>query len=297
MRDAISGDHDETVIRPGCDTDLVSCTNVWRATVDPSLPNVDEDYPLYRHELETGSLLVAESAGRVIGFAGSVSRGDRWFLGDLFVDPAHHGRGVGRRLLDELVDRDAPGPVRATMASDDPRALTLYTQLGMTPRWPCFSLLGSAERTRPMDRTAAPAAEQCTTGELVASATASDYPLSTIDLDYWQRTVPSDLVLVADLGGAVIRWSTPFSVAHPDAISVGPLFATSPDHLPAVVASALDRVRSIDDRSPVKLYVPGPSPALRPLLDAGYRIEEFDLFSSSTSVLEPGTVLPSHDLL
>ncbi|MEZ5375866.1 MAG: GNAT family N-acetyltransferase [Acidimicrobiales bacterium] len=297
-----NGARREPTIRRGHADDVIECTRVWRATVDRSLPAPAAGYQLYQHELDTGTLLVAEVDGVLAGFAGSITRGERWFLGDLFVHPEHHGLGLGRQLLDQLVAVDAPGKLRATMASDDPRALTLYTQLGMTPRWPCFSLIGRSDIDMPTVADPAGAtvdrAERCSAIDLAEQAQPCAYDLSPIDLDYWERTAAAEFVLVADAGGAVVRWSTPFAIAHPDAISVGPLFARSPEVLPGVVAAVLAFIRSEDPDHPTKLYVPGTSAALRPLLDAGHRIEEFDLFSSSSpSILDPTRVLPSHDLL
>lgn len=285
-------------IRLGTADDMIGCTRVWRATIDPALPAISQGYPLYQHELDTGTLLVAEDDGAIVGFAGSTTRGERWFLADLFVDPERHGLGLGRRLLEALVAADAPGPVRATMASDDPRALTLYTKLGMSPRWPCFSLIGTHEQTKRPDVTTRRRAERCSPSELVTLADSCRYELAADDLAYWQGTVEVDTIVIGDAGGAVVRWSTPFSIDHPEAISIGPLFARSAELLPAVVAAVLDAVRSDSPHTPTKMYVPGPSPALGLLLDAGHRIEAFDLFSASTdSVLDPHRTLPSHDLL
>lgn len=300
----------ETIIRPATPADLLACTAVWRSTVDPMLAPPTAAYPLYGHELETGTLLVAErmSAGQtgvVIGFAASITRGARWFLADLFVAPEHHSSGAGRMLLETLVDTDAPGPIRTTMATDDPRAISLYTRLGMAPRWPCFSIVGLSHRTGPVAGAGRTEPYRCSAADLLDAASACQYPLDAQDLAYWQTTVGAEPMLVGDgsepIGGAVVRWATPFSIAHPGSISVGPLFARSTGDVTDVVACVLGLVRAEQPEQPVKLYVPGPSPALGPLLEAGYRIEEFELHSApeghTPPLLDPTRVLPSHDLL
>lgn len=53
---------------------------------------------------------IAEIDGEVAGFSISVLHPGTWFAGpacyleDLFVDPASRGRGLGRRLVQDLVD-------------------------------------------------------------------------------------------------------------------------------------------------------------------------------------------------
>ncbi len=293
-----------TRIRPANPGDLVACTDVWRSTVDRDLPPATSAYGLYGHELATGTLLVAERDGIVIGFGASLTRGERWFLADLFVSPDAHGGGVGRRLVDDLLIVDRPGPTRATMASSDVRALTLYAKLGMTPRWPCLVLRSRAAGWSTEDLTAAPGrADTVDTRHLLQVAERARYSLDRVDLEYWQREVETDLVAVhaatgTELGGAVVRWSTPFSIADPSTISVGPLFAVTAADLPAVVAGVLDRVAERSAGRTTKLYVPGPNPLLVPLLDNGFSITDFDLFAcSSDRVIDPLSVFPSHDLL
>lgn len=43
---------------------------------------------------------VAEQDRRIVGFTAALVRGDCWFFPALFIDSAHEGGGVGRRLLE-----------------------------------------------------------------------------------------------------------------------------------------------------------------------------------------------------
>lgn len=291
-------------VRGATPEDLLACTDIWRSTVDRSLQPASEPYGLYGHELETGTLLVAEIDNQPTGFGASTMRDDRWFLADLFVSPEMHGRGIGGLLLDALIEFDQPGPVRATMASTNLRALTLYTKLGMAPQWPCLVVATDPAAIDLADpATDAPMVDVVDAAELLALASAAEYSLDQVDISYWQREVAVDLLVVrasdgTALGGAVVRWSTPFSVSDPTAISVGPLFAMQADNMGSVVAATLGIIGERSAGRIARLFVPGPNPVLPLLLDAGGMIADFDLFSATRrDIIDPLRVFPSHDLL
>ncbi|WP_439692659.1 acetyltransferase [Curtobacterium sp. SP.BCo] len=88
LRDAVEADHDALVA-------------VWRRAVDAThhfLAERDRDVIealLPRQYLPAVTLIIAEANGRPVGFAG-VHGGA---LEMLFVDPAHHGSGIGSALL------------------------------------------------------------------------------------------------------------------------------------------------------------------------------------------------------
>ena len=52
-----------------------------------------------RAYMEKGSFLVLEEAGALAGCVYLERRGDRGYFGLLAVDPAHKGKGLGRRLV------------------------------------------------------------------------------------------------------------------------------------------------------------------------------------------------------
>src|SRR4051812_8308876 len=122
-----------------------------RLVVDDDLPAVAKIAPAndemvgtdpryVSHLREHGGVFVAEVDGGLAGYCGVRLAGDVTLLSDLFVVPARHGGGTGRRLLDAALD-DTPGE-RLTFASRDPRAMSLYVRYGMTPRWPLLYLSG-----------------------------------------------------------------------------------------------------------------------------------------------------------
>ena len=82
---------------------------------------------------------------------------------------------------------------------------------------------------------------------------------------------------------------------NPDAITVGPVGARrSADALDCVRAAvAFARTRA----AVVRLAVPGPHPALAPLLEAGFRITYVETFvsSASTAFLDPARYAGSGD--
>lgn len=68
----------------------------WQRILDPGSPVLGR---------------IAEAAGNAAGFSISVLHEGTWVIGpvcyleDLFVDPALRGRGIGRRLIRDLVDQ------------------------------------------------------------------------------------------------------------------------------------------------------------------------------------------------
>ncbi len=87
-------------------------------------------------------LWVAEDAGEILGFAFSWVCGDLWFLAELFVSPAHQGRGIGNELLRRTSDHarksGATNKALITFAFNTV-SQGLYIQHGMFPRLPIYN--------------------------------------------------------------------------------------------------------------------------------------------------------------
>ncbi|WP_212832166.1 GNAT family N-acetyltransferase [Catellatospora sp. TT07R-123] len=230
-------------------------------------------------ELETGRLWVGERGGLVVGFGGTTARGALTHLADLFVLPEHQSSGVGQALLARLLPAGAP---RITFASSDPRAIALYTRLGLLPRCPLLYLRGVPGALPPPPAPARPA---------TAAAVAD------LDAQAAGGARPADLAWYAALPGVTAhraRDGYAFARALPDAVLIGPAGgATAPDCAAAVLA-ALAAHRELPS---ARLTVFGPNPLLPLLLGHGFTITDVDLCAASVADPLPyDRYLPHPDL-
>lgn len=126
--------------RPAVVEDLPGIHRVWWEA-DPV--EALSDNPWFGHVLRTGSMMVATTEDRLIGFAGVRLVGNTTVVSDCFVHPEHQARGIGRGFLSRLVPPE--GPVM-TLASQDPKARSLYSRFGMVPQWDCHFVEGDPSR-------------------------------------------------------------------------------------------------------------------------------------------------------
>lgn len=96
--------------------------------------------------------VVAESQGRVVGSNALDERSPIAGLGPITVDPALQNGGVGRALMEAVLqrytDRGFQG-VRLLQAAFHNRSLSLYTKLGFDPVEPMSVMNGTFERALP----------------------------------------------------------------------------------------------------------------------------------------------------
>lgn len=218
--------------------------------------------------LRTGTVLLAEAQAGVVGWGATrISRGAS-MLTDLFVHPAHHGEGIGTRLLDALWPSGAGSDRgRFTFSSLHPHALPLYVRAGLVPAWPLLYLVGASSgaprNTVTVDVVAqekAAALEE----RLGGRGGSGDVELYR----YWAEKPTAAAVALSD-GGHVVASG---------AIRRGEVVHLS-------CAEGADVVRIIAAAvfvagPEVRLCVPGPHPALRALLGWGFRVEEMDIAMS-----------------
>lgn len=270
-------------IRPATADDLPAIWDVKYeadAASEPTPPSKRPVSPYLPHLLATGRVLVAEQNGRVAGFAALARRGRVAFLSDLFVHPAVQSGAIGRRLLRAVLPSDA---IRATTSSTDFRAVALYTRAGMQPRWPHLILEAHADHLRRLP----------TEGIEIVEADPDDPELGAWDADLSGRDRPEDRAFWVreeagvplwfrrhdeTVGYGFVRLATP-SYGYGRSIAVGPLGVREPATAVPGVLAALAWAR---ERGPiVELSVPGPHPALAPLLEAGARIGYIETFCAS----------------
>lgn len=108
------------------------------AELEAQLFGGDDPWPAaaFNRELLSPSnrYVAARAGGVLVGYAG-ISRLGRtppfeYEVHTIGVDPAYQGQGVGRRLLDELLDYAGDGVVYLEVRTDNEAALGLYRSVG-----------------------------------------------------------------------------------------------------------------------------------------------------------------------
>jgi hypothetical protein len=239
--------------------------------------------PYLHHVLNTGTMYVAEQSGQVLAFTGLIQRGHVAFLTDLFVRPHVHSSHLGTALLRKVLPRDAP--IRCTMSSTDPRAMSLYVRAGMQPQWPHFGL-----RAQTASLDALPP-----TGVEVREAQPDDPELAQWDAAISGRPRPEELTFWVRKKKAVPLWFwrsgetvgygyvrlSGGTLWDPDAVTIGPIGARRAEHSAHCVLAAAEWARQ--RASVLRVSVPGPHPSLAPLLKAHFQIRFMETFMSSAA--------------
>ncbi len=92
-------------------------------------------YPHFEHLLRTdpGGAWIGVAEGTAVGYAMAFTRGDIWFLSQLFVLPEVHSLGVGASVLDLAMDygRRNGARVFSVVSSTSAGAQALYMRAGM----------------------------------------------------------------------------------------------------------------------------------------------------------------------
>ncbi|HEX8995232.1 MAG TPA: GNAT family N-acetyltransferase [Ktedonobacterales bacterium] len=294
-------------MRAGAKSDLPAIQAIWYQDEVEGDPDPPANGPIlsgFTYEMEHGALQVAENdAGAVIGFGGSVGwhgpRGSLTYLSDLFISPDTQSHGVGQAILRAL-PLSAGG--RCVQASRDPRAHALYMRWGMRPRWPNYWLVADPQwGAHGLD--ALPGADIA-----LVEAALDDPRLAAWDERVFGFPRPHDLAWLVSsreaqplwfqragktIGYGFIQRRCNESLWRPEAWTVGHIGAETPEDAAECVCAA---TRWAVARAGVaRLGVPGPHPALLPLVEAGCRIVYVETFLASDDALLPDTTryLPS----
>jgi ribosomal-protein-alanine N-acetyltransferase len=121
-------------LRPAADADIPAVVAVDRAAFTPHWWHSEET--VYRRAARSPLFSVAEIEGNVIGYVEGEIRLPAAHLNRIAVHPAHQGRGVGRRLLeDTLLTFWQNGVERVTLntQADNRYSQRLYRRFGFEP--------------------------------------------------------------------------------------------------------------------------------------------------------------------
>jgi GNAT superfamily N-acetyltransferase len=248
--------------------------------------------PAYlRHLLRHGRVVVAELAGKVAAFGAvrQIGTGDDAvsMLCDLFVDPAAQGSGCGRAMLTDLW---AQARRKMTFSSLHANAIPLYTSFGLDAWWPLLYLHGDTARLPIINEwTVEPATAALVAGHELGWTGAD----RLADHDAWAARPGGESVLVsrdAELlaAGTVVNSGPDRGVVH---LVVSP----AADDGSAAAAVLLTLAQLGGQESEIaRVCLPAPHPAVRALLAAGWRFDEFDLFmTTEPGLLDPRRTVPS----
>jgi GNAT superfamily N-acetyltransferase len=279
-------------VRPAAASDLAAIARVAEAT-----GQVEEwsgtDPAYVRHLLAHGRVAVAELRGTVTGFGASRRIGDGpaavTMLCDLFVDPRFHGQGTGQALLAALWEAGTP---RMTFSSLHAHALPLYTRAGLDAWWPLLYLGGDVRALRGADGWAVTVAAPAEVAAYEAEWTGTD---RTADHMAWAAR-PGGRPVLARRGpdtlaaGTVAGEGAEYGIVH---LALAP--AAVGGEVAGAVLAILASLEPPDGRA--RVCLPGPHPAIRELLTAGWHIDFMDVFmATDPGLLNPRRAVPSPGL-
>jgi GNAT superfamily N-acetyltransferase len=237
--------------------------------------------------------VVAEHRGAVAGFGATHQIGAGpaavTMLCDLFVDPGCHGLGLGQAMLGVLWHDGTP---RMTFSSLHAHALPLYARYGLDAWWPLLYLSGDVTALR------APA------GWAVAPAPAGEVAVlerqwtgidRTADHRAWAARPGGQPVVAgrdgqAAAAGTVGGAGTEYGIIH---LALAP--ACGDGEARDAVLAVLAGLDPPGGRA--RVCLPAPHPAARPLLAAGWRNDDLDLYmATEPGLLDPRRAIPSPGL-
>jgi ribosomal-protein-alanine N-acetyltransferase len=113
--------------------DVVRC-----AELEAQLFDGDDPWPAsaFLHEMSSrhNHYVAARTEDKLVGYAGITRLGllppYEYEVHTIGVDPAYHGQGIGRRLLDAILDHAKKGAVYLEVRTDNAVAIELYRSAG-----------------------------------------------------------------------------------------------------------------------------------------------------------------------
>ena len=278
-------------VRLAMPADVPGIAMVLAANGEPlERPGV-EGYPYVEFLLGRGRVVVAETGGIVVGFGSVILIGDASMVTDLFVDPGHHGRGVGTALLSAALGDAHP---RMTFSSADPRALPAYVRAGMRPWWPNLYVRADQAALARLPADPSVVAEPATLDETARVALALTGVDRRDDFAFYAVQPDATGFVILDAGAvAAVGWAGRDDEGSGRALAHASIARDADASRVAFAA-----FRAAAGNESVWGCVPGPHPALARLLEAGARIVDRDTFcTSDPGWLDPERILPNPGLL
>jgi ribosomal protein S18 acetylase RimI-like enzyme len=241
------------------------------------------NFQLFSLQDDPDGLWVAEEAGEILGFTWSWVCGDLWFLAQLFVSPAHQGRGIGSELLKRTMQHaEQSGAANRALITFTFNTVSqgLYIRHGLFPRFPIYNfrvareplmsrLQGPRFQHRPLQETASILQDLARIDERALGVSRAKHHRYLIDDD-----ATTGVGLFA--GDDCVGYAYIGSDGH-----IGPLAVLQPGMLEAAFRTALSLAAEAGS-SHISAFLPGTSEAaLSTAVACGMRITFPMLFMST----------------
>ncbi|MBI3873355.1 MAG: GNAT family N-acetyltransferase [candidate division Zixibacteria bacterium] len=296
----------EPKIGPLSADDLLAAARLMYVTVDDArvhagLPALEMKLkatpPLMQHifdqepELSWG----AYDGDKLVGFATSHMRDRQWHVAYLFVDPAYQNKGLGTALLRtglaEAEKREAYITSQCTFTYN-PKAIALYTRLGMFPRKNLILMEGppcKEMKCPPPPEGIVPRMIDSTA--LLTDLNAMDREIRginrTVDHCYWLAD-DSHTGYVFAAGNSLVGYAYISKQGF-----IAPVLTTRDTYLPDIIAHCLNLLAKECDATP-KLWLNGKNfTSLQLLLNHQFRIKEIALLMTNRMFCDMRRYLPS----
>jgi len=290
----------EMRIRPACADDVPAMYRLAGAH-DVHLEGPEGiGQPYIDRLFSDGTVLVAERGGAVVGFAAAVwlrpASGSavpgRSHVSDLFVEPSAQGSGVGGPLFRALLEAHADERWSVS-SSGDPRAQALYARGGMAPAWPLYYLQRPRDASdRALPPSPGAVVRRISVPELVAAFAELSGLDRTLDIRAWSARRGGTPIAVEIDGHLALAGCVRDGVTNQVRWVDAALIAPGVDPVVTLTA-ALGSEFVFRAGGSVGLCLGGPHPALKPLLDAGFRIVERDTWCESPiGLVDPTQTVP-----
>jgi GNAT superfamily N-acetyltransferase len=242
--------------------------------------------PHFEHLLRTdpdGSWVVT-IGGMVVGYSMGFTRGDVWFLAQLFVQPEVHGKGVGQKALELAMESGRRHGARyfSVVSSTSPVAQSLYMRAGMFALGIGYRLRGSVEALLSLP-------EPEGNPKLVVDCGEWDDRIAALDRQVWGGARTDDHRLYRqdvwesepysfglNRDGKLVGYGYAMADGH-----IGPFAAYQPDDVLALMRMAGEWLQEHHATEAYGYFLTTNPTAMRPLLNAGWKTSGWTFFLAS----------------